>query len=82
MSLVELQVASEKTVGTKETRKSLEQDRAKAVFVARDAEEHVVRRVIDLSKQKSVPVIFVESMLELGRACGISVGAATAAIVD
>ncbi len=81
MSLQDLLVAREKTVGTKETRKALEQDRVVAVYVARDAEEHVVRSVLDLSESKCVQVIFVDSMSELGRACGIAVGAATAGIV-
>lgn len=81
MALQDLLLAREKTVGTKETRKALEHDRVVAVYVARDAEEHVVRPVLDLSRGKRVEVIFVDSMSELGRACGISVGAATAGIL-
>ncbi len=82
MSPEELQVATNRVVGMKETKKALEQGRATRVYVARDAEEAVVRPVIELSEEKSVPVVYVTSMARLGRVCGIAVGAATAAIAD
>lgn len=70
-----------KTVGTKQTLKALEQGRVIKVFIARDADERVVRPVVDLSREKQVELVFVDSMQELGRACGIQVGAASVAIM-
>ncbi len=81
MSVEKLRLASRKTIGSKETRRALERETVAKVFVARDADEHVVRPVLDLSKQKSVEVTYVDSMVQLGKACGISVGAAAAAIL-
>ncbi|MFO8059725.1 MAG: ribosomal L7Ae/L30e/S12e/Gadd45 family protein [Bacillota bacterium] len=81
MLLGELQRASEKAVGTRETRKALDEDRVVKVFIARDAEEYVVRPVIDVSQQRGLDIVYVDSMSELGKACGISVGAASAGIL-
>ncbi len=82
MSPEELQAAPKRVVGMKETKKALEHDRAVRVYIACDAEEAVVRPVIELSEDKSVPVVYVDSMAQLGRVCGIAVGAAAAAIAD
>ncbi len=69
-------------VGTKETLKALEKKEAKVVVVARDAENRVVQPVTDLSESQGIEVHYVEEMKELGKACGIKVGAAVAAIID
>lgn len=83
MSVVEkLRKASRKTIGSKETRRALEREKVERVFIARDADDHVVRPVLELSKQKSVEVSYMDSMVQLGKACGISVGAAAAAILQ
>ena len=55
---------------------------AKVVFVARDAEERVVRAVVRAATERSLSLVYVERMDQLGRACGIAVGAAAAAIVE
>jgi large subunit ribosomal protein L7A len=52
-----------------------------AVYVARDAEERVVRELKALARAKGIPVTPVESMDELGKVCGIDVGAAAAAVL-
>ncbi len=67
-------------IGVKQTTKVLQSDKAFLVFVAKDAEQHVVRRIIELANEKQVQIIFVETMKELGKACNIDVGAATAVI--
>ncbi len=67
-------------IGVKQTTKVLSNNQAKVVFIAKDAEQHVVRRIIQLATEKNVEIIFIETMKELGRACNIDVGAATAVI--
>lgn len=74
--------AKKKVTGAKQTIKAIEKGIAKAVFVAGDAEERVIKGVVELGRAHKVPVIEVESMAELGRACGIQVGAASAAIIE
>jgi large subunit ribosomal protein L7A len=49
------------------------------VYVARDAEERIVSPIVRLCEEKSLELVLVDSMSELGKACGIKVGAAAAA---
>lgn len=82
LSLESLSKSTNKTVGTKQTLKAVQADQAKTVFVAEDAEQHVLDSLLALCRQKDVNVVWVESMLELGKACGIDVGAASASIIE
>ena len=68
---------SKKGVGIKQAIKALENNTAKVIIVASDADERLVRPVLDLCAEKTVPYEMIESMKELGRLCGIQVGAAT-----
>jgi len=81
MSLERLKTARNRTIGTKQTVKAVEKGQAAMVFIAKDAEEFVVRDVIRLCGEKQVELVYVDTMAALGKACGIEVGAATAAIV-
>ena len=69
-------------IGVKQTSKAIIENKAKLVYVARDAEQHVTRRVLELSKNHRVEVEYIDSMKELGRMCNIDVGAATAVIIN
>lgn len=71
-----------KTVGAKQTLKALERGQAKAVFVAKDADRFVVAPILQLSSQKGIPIIQVDTMQSLGKACRIEVGCAVAAILE
>ncbi|MDR0381108.1 MAG: ribosomal L7Ae/L30e/S12e/Gadd45 family protein [Oscillospiraceae bacterium] len=79
--LEELKTAPKKTVGLKQTRKALVDGAAASVFVARDAEARVRQPVLALCEETGVPVFWADTMLELGRVCGIEVGAAVAAVL-
>ncbi|HHY98695.1 MAG TPA: 50S ribosomal protein L7Ae-like protein [Firmicutes bacterium] len=82
MAYEELKMAKRRTVGTRETIKALERGEVKVLYLASDAEEHVVRDLKALSAAKGVPVRYANTMQELGKACGIGVGAAAAAVLD
>lgn len=82
MTLERLKIARKKSIGTKQTVKAIEKGTAREVFVARDAEEHVTRDVLKAARDKGLEVIQVESMVALGKACGIDVGAAAAAVLE
>lgn len=81
MSLEKLREAPRKTIGTKQTRKALERDEVATLFVARDAEDHIIEPVVELGEEQDIEIAFVDTMTKLGKACGISVGAAVAAIL-
>jgi large subunit ribosomal protein L7A len=81
MSHDELRMARRKAVGTKQTIKALERGEAKAVYLARDADQRITTSVLELCKTNGVEIIYVDTMAQLGKACGIEVGAASVAIL-
>jgi large subunit ribosomal protein L7A len=68
-------------VGIKQASRAVMENRAKALYIAKDAEQHVTRRIMELAGENGVEIVFVESMKDLGRACKIDVGAATAVVL-
>ena len=68
-------------VGAKQLKKSLRDDRIIAAFLAADADPAVTEPIEALCNTRHIPVTWVKTMAELGRACGIDVGAAAAATV-
>lgn len=51
------------------------------VVVASDADRRVVQEVLAAGRERGLEIVEVGSMKELGRACGIAVGAAAAAVL-
>lgn len=71
-----------RAVGARQTMRALHSKTVQVIYVAGDAESHVVRPIVELAKNcAGVEVVEVETMCKLGRLCGISVGAACAAIL-
>ena len=69
--------------GTNETTKAVERGNAMLVFVAEDVSpEEVVMHLPDLCGEKGIPYVFVGEQDDVGRAAGLEVGSAAAAIVD
>jgi len=73
--------AKHKTVGLKQTQRALEKGLVRCLFIAKDAEPHVLRPVVDWCTNHAVECIEVQTMKELGKACGIEVGTAIAALL-
>ena len=69
-------------VGTKQLKKAVNSGRARYVFLAENADPAVTAPLAALCEQNSIQIAWVPSMAELGRACGIEVGAAAAAVVN
>jgi large subunit ribosomal protein L7A len=70
-----------KVIGSKQVKKAVSQGLATKVFIAQDAEPHVVEPLKQLCAQNQVEVIMVEKMQVLGAACGIEVGSAAVALL-
>ena len=70
-----------KVVGVKQTRRALQNGQAKALFLARDADPALTGPLAAQAGEQGLPVRWADTMRELGRACGIAVGAAVAATV-
>jgi large subunit ribosomal protein L7A len=82
MSYERLLSARKKTVGAKQTLKAIERGQAKAVYVAQNADHYVIEPIIQLSSLNGIPIIQVDTMQSLGKACHIEVGCAVAAILE
>ena len=80
-ALARLRAAPARAVGTNQTTKAITRGQAAEVFVAADADRRVVEPIIRAAAAVGVRLIEVESMTALGRACGIAVGAAAAAVL-
>jgi large subunit ribosomal protein L7A len=82
MPLERLKSARKKSIGSKQTAKAIEKGSVRTVFVARDADEHVTREIVKIAREQGLELVLVDSMTVLGKACGIEVDAAVAAILD
>ena len=69
-------------VGAKQLRKAVRAGRARYVFLAENADPAVTEPLRILCQQHQIQITWVRSMSELGRSCGIEVGAAAAAVVN
>ena len=82
MSYEKVKQAGKLSIGTKQATRLVEQGIASEVFVAKDADPRITNKVVTLCKKCGVKVTYVDSMKQLGKACGIEVGAAIAAVVN
>ena len=69
-------------VGTKQLRKALNNGRARCVFLAENADPQITEPIADACGERKIPITWGPTMADLGRACGIEVGAAAAAAVE
>ncbi len=70
---------SKHVVGIKQLKRALRDGSARQVFLAEDADPQLTGEVTSLCREHGVPYTWVATMADLGKACGISVGAAAAA---
>lgn len=68
-------------VGMKQLKKALRAGRILTAYFAADADPAVTEPVAEACSGNNVPVVWVKTMSQLGKACGIDVGAAAAATV-
>ena len=69
-------------VGAKQLKKAVAAGRARCVFLAENADPAITEPLAELCGEWNIQIAWVHSMAELGRACGIEVGAAAAAVVN
>ena len=68
-----------KFVGLKQSSRAIMEGMTiKNAYIARDADEKVKTPFLALCSKNKINVVWVDSMAQLGEACGISVGAAIA----
>lgn len=81
MALEHLKDAA-RVIGLKQVRKAVQGGRAAMVFLADDADARMIAPLAGLCEAHGVPLERIASMAELGKACGIDVGAAAAALMQ
>ncbi len=72
---------AKKVVGAKQAAKAVEKGQASLVFLAEDADVRVIAPLREACTRAGVAVEMVPSMEDLGKACGIDVGAAAVAVI-
>jgi large subunit ribosomal protein L7A len=70
-----------KAVGIKQTLRALTQGRALQVYLALDADPLLVEDIAKEAENRSILIVRVPAMKELGKLCGIQVPAAAAALI-
>lgn len=70
-----------KVVGTRRVLRAIQAGEVAEAYVARDADLYIVRQVREACKQADVRMIEVDSMVQLGQACGVEVKTASAGLL-
>ena len=81
MSYEKVLQAQKFVIGTKQAVKALKEGNVRELIVAKDADAKVTAKVVSEALDINVPILYVDSMLKLGKACGIEVGASSVAII-
>ena len=69
-------------VGAKQLKKAVKAGRVRYVFLAENADPAITEPIEEMCGKSNIQITWVRTMAELGRACGIEVGAAAAAVVN
>ncbi|NGP45835.1 50S ribosomal protein L7ae-like protein [Bacillaceae bacterium SIJ1] len=80
MSYEKVKQASHKRIGTKQTLKAIKNGELVDVVVANDADSVVIEPILQMARDHQITVYTVDSMLRLGKVCGIDVGATAVAV--
>ncbi|MDR7871662.1 MAG: ribosomal L7Ae/L30e/S12e/Gadd45 family protein [Tissierellaceae bacterium] len=70
-----------KVVGAKQVKRAIKSSKVNKVYIAKDAETKVTSEIEEQCDKMHIPILYVETMKELGNACGIDINAAVAALL-
>ena len=71
---------AQKVVGTRRLIRAIQNGEIEEAYVARDADLFILRQVREACNAAGIKMIEVETMKELGQACGVEVKTASAGI--
>lgn len=78
---IEILKDAPRVIGIKQVTKEIRRGSVASLFVGSDAEPCVTRELIEMAEEEDLPLEQSHTMAELGRACGIAVKAAAAAVI-
>lgn len=76
----ELKSSKKRIIGLKQTIKAIKEDRVTKVYIAKDADDSIKNNILEVCSGKNLQIVYVNTMKELGEACGIEVKASTASL--
>jgi len=74
-------ISGSKVVGLKQTLRAISNNEVSIVYLANNADDYIRIEVEKACRTNSIELVRVETMRELGNACGIDREASTAAIL-
>ncbi|MER2263014.1 MAG: ribosomal L7Ae/L30e/S12e/Gadd45 family protein [Psychrobacillus sp.] len=80
MSYEKVKQADKTIIGTKQAVKAMKKGLVKEVYIALDVELRIIELARQTAQENDVPITYVESKIDLGRACGLRLGASVVAI--
>lgn len=75
-------LTGKKVIGLKQTTKAIRSGQGKVVYLAKNADEDIIKTIESLCNEFKLEIKYVDTMKELGKLCGIDVGAATALLYE
>lgn len=69
-----------KVVGTRRLLRAIQSGEIEEAYIARDADLYIVRQVRQACNEAGVRMVEVDTMVQLGQACGVEVKTASAGI--
>ncbi|MGE5496229.1 MAG: L7Ae/L30e/S12e/Gadd45 family ribosomal protein [Burkholderiales bacterium] len=81
MSLQILGDSDKRVVGLKQVQRFARLGKLEKIFIAKDADEHIIEKLLALCGKHSIPYEKAYTMHQLGNACRIEVGSACAGIL-
>ncbi|TQR17244.1 ribosomal L7Ae/L30e/S12e/Gadd45 family protein [Psychrobacillus soli] len=80
MSYEKVKQAKETIIGTKQAVKAMKKGLVKEVYIALDVEEKIIELARLTAQENNVFIRYVESKVDLGKACGLRISASVVAI--
>ena len=75
-------LAGKKVIGVKQTTKAIKNGEGKTLYIAKNADLEIIEGLENLCKENALNIIYIDTMKDLGKLCGIDVGAATALLYE
>ncbi|WP_391205640.1 ribosomal L7Ae/L30e/S12e/Gadd45 family protein [Psychrobacillus sp. L4] len=82
MSYEKVKQAKKTIIGTKQSVKAMEKGLVKEVYIALDVEERIIDLARSTAQDNNVLIHYVKSKIDLGKACGLRLGASVVALIE
>lgn len=79
--ILKLLRAGNKVIGLKQVTRAAEEGKLDKVIAATDSDGYIKDKIINLSEKAGAPILWCDSMQELGKESGIEISAAVVGII-